>query len=346
VSQPGDDELLGGWLRAEWETTQAAEAVSVAQQQADVVIVFVHWGYEYEFQVDPWQETAAQALFAAGADVVIGHHPHVAQAVTVDRQSGQFVAYSLGNFVFDQAQEGTDEGLALRIFVDEAGLRAVQALPVWSGLQPHLMTLAEAEPLLARVQPTPPRLAFACNADDCAAVEEVADSGETGWFWSGAIDLTGDGVLERVRRAGEQVTVYEGETAVWQSPAEWRVVDVALGDPNDDGRFELLLAIWQVDAEGYERSQPYVVGYRGGEYKLLWGGRAVKWPILAMELGDVTGDGAQELVVLEEQATGQSLSIWRWQGWTFSLVWRSEVGRFQELTLLPGEKSQLLPAVR
>jgi hypothetical protein len=150
---------------------------------------------------------------------------------------------------------------------------------------------------------------------------------------------------EQVRRTGEQVTVYVGATAVWQSPPTWRVGEVALGDPNDDGRFELLLAIWQTDSEGYERSQPYIVGYRQGEYQLLWGGRPVNTPILAAELGDVDGDGAGELVVLEQQAEGQSVAVWRWQGWSFSLMWRSESGRFQNLSLLPDTKNQFLITV-
>jgi poly-gamma-glutamate synthesis protein (capsule biosynthesis protein) len=333
------------WQPAVWDEARAVAAVSAAHQQADVVIVSIHWGYEYELRADPWQETAAQSLLAVGADVVLGHHPHVAQALAVDDQTGQLIAYSLGNFVFDQTQEPTNQGLALRIFVDGDGLRAVQALPLWAGPRPRLMSLAEAEPLLARIEPAPPRLAFACQPDGCTAVGELPDDGEQGWFWSGSIDLTGDGVPEIIRRTGEQVTVYEAGTAVWQSPAAWRVVDVALGDPNDDGRFELLLAIWQADAAGHERSQPYIVGHRGGEYQLLWGGRPVNTPILALELGDVDSDGAEELVVLEDQGDGQTVAVWRWQGWSFSLVWRSENGRFRDLILLPGTDNRLLIGV-
>ena len=328
------------WVRAEWDEAWAVAAVAEARRQADVVIVSLHWGFEYELQADPWQETAVQTLLAAGADVVLGHHPHVVQAVTVDYQSGQLVAYSLGNFVFDQTQEPTNQGLALRLVVDGDGLRAAQLLPIWAGPQPRLMTLAEAEPLLARIEPEPPQVAFACDESGCASAGEVVGNGESGWFWSGAIDLTGDGVPETIRRAGERVTVYEGDTAVWQSPEAWRVVDVALGDPNDDGRFELLLAIWQTDAEGHTRSQPYIVGHRGGEYQLLWGGRPVNTPILAVELGDVDGDAAQELVVLEDQGEAQTVAVWRWQGWSFSLVWRSENGRYQDLTVQSGTESQ------
>jgi hypothetical protein len=62
-------------------------------------------------------------------------------------------------------------------------------------------------------------------------------------------------------------------------------------------------------------------------------------------LGDVDGDGAGELVVLEQQAEGQSVAVWRWQGWSFSLMWRSESGRFQNLSLLPDTKNQFLITV-
>jgi hypothetical protein len=113
------------------------------------------------------------------------------------------------------------------------------------------------------------------------------------------------------------------------------VVDLALGDPNDDGRGELLLALWRPDPAGYQRSQPYIAGFRGGAYKVLWGGRPLVYPLREVELGDVDDDGRQELVVREEQSETQTVAVWRWQGWSFGLVWRSPPGRYHTLVLVP-----------
>jgi poly-gamma-glutamate capsule biosynthesis protein CapA/YwtB (metallophosphatase superfamily) len=341
---PGQGE---NWTRAGWDRTQAVAAIKTAHARADAVVVSVHWGYEYETRADPAQQDAAQALLEAGADLVIGHHPHVVQDCQVaagpagsPAGRSRFVAYSLGNFVFDQEGEETRHGLALRAFFDDRGLRAVQALPVRAGPRPRLMGPDEAASLLARVQPPPRHVGFACDARACRPIT-VPETPEKrgGPFWGGEIDLTGDGVPERVRRAGERVTVYQDGVVVWQSPPAWRVVDLALGDPNDDGRGELLLALWKPDAAGVARSHPFVVGYRGGIYRALWGGSAVSEPIHEVELGDVDGDGVQELVVLEEWGDGseRAVAVWRWHGWGFSLAWRSPPGRYRDLVLTPGE---------
>jgi hypothetical protein len=120
------------------------------------------------------------------------------------------------------------------------------------------------------------------------------------------------------------------------------VVDLALGDPNDDGRMEAILALWKEDEAGVSRSHPFIIGYRGGRYTLLWGGSAVALPIHELELGDVTGDGVDNLVVLAETADGQqrTISVWRWHGWGYTLLWRSLPGHYRDLVLLPGESGR------
>jgi hypothetical protein len=336
--RPGDE----GWTRAAWDPARAAAAVAHARAEADAVIVSVHWGYEYELRPDPAQRDAARILLEAGADLVVGHHPHVVQGVQTGsrglmeasgaRDDG-FVAYSLGNFVFDQEQGETRQGLALRAFFDGQGLRAVQALPVWAGTRPRLMTPEEAAPLLARIQPAARRVGFACDGQTCHPTD-VPQTPQAAPFRSGAIDLTGDGTPEQVRLEGEQVAVYEGNSQVWQGRPPWRVVDLALGDPNDDGRAEILLALLQPDGAGALHSQPFLAGYRRGGYRVLWGGSAVADPIHEVEVGDVDGDGIQELVVLEEQGRDLAVSVWRWHGWGFTLVWRSPPGRYRDLALV------------
>jgi hypothetical protein len=343
----GQDAILPqtahSWTRADWELETAVAAVTAARAQADAVIVSIHWGYEYQLQVDPAQRRMAEALFDAGADLIIGHHPHVVQATAV--HADRFVAYSLGNFVFDQGQGETGQGLALRAVFDGEGLLGVQALPVWAGPRPRLMASETAEPLLSRIRPVAPRIGFVCSrpADDLVCrPTDVPQEPQTGPFWSGETDLTGDGVPELVRREGEQIVIYSEDAEVWRGLPEWRVVDLALGDPNDDGRMEAILALWKEDEAGIPRSHPFIIAHRGGRYTLLWGGSAVAFPIHELQLGDVTGDGVDNLVVLEETAAGRqrTLSVWRWHGWGYTLLWRSPPGHYHDLVLLPAVDGQ------
>ena len=86
-----------------------------------------------------------------------------------------------------------------------------------------------------------------------------------------------------------------------------------------------------------ESPLPYYSMNGGGASTRLWSGWPVVHRIREVEVGDVTGDGPEELVVIEEVGAGQqAISVWRWQGWTFSLVWRSEAGRYHSLTLEAG----------
>ena len=334
---------------AAWDSARSTAAVSSAAEEADGVIVFIHWGYEYERHSDPLQRWAADRLLQAGADMVVGHHPHVVQGFQVD--DGRCVAYSLGNFVFDQGWDETGHGLALRAFFDEEGLRGVQGLPVRAGPRPRLALPDATADILPSAPGDPDRLAFSCTESSCAPMacaQECEEDPPSGVFWGGRVDLTGDGIPEHVRRVCDRVIIYSDGEEVWRTPDTWWVEDVALGDPNDDGRRELVLALWKPGLDGLEppsdrkehtlRSRPFIIGYRGGVYRTLWGGSAVADPIHEVALGDVDGDGAEELLVLEAPDPGapeRRLAVWRWHGWGFSLIWRSETGRFSDLVVDP-----------
>jgi len=89
---------------------------------ADVVIPFMHWGWEGE-PTNEREKTFARKMIDAGADVVVGAHPHVTQGVEYYR--GHLIVYSLGNFLFNGFdEEPTLKGWALRLTVDKRGMVA------------------------------------------------------------------------------------------------------------------------------------------------------------------------------------------------------------------------------
>lgn len=88
------------WVRP-LELEAAAQAVKDLRGQADAVIVSVHWGDEYHHLPTKRHRQIAEALVAAGADLVLGHHPHVLQPMELVEAGGRrgVVAFSLGNFI-------------------------------------------------------------------------------------------------------------------------------------------------------------------------------------------------------------------------------------------------------
>lgn len=98
----------------------AKTLIKDAKENADFVIVSIHWGVEYSHKPNKTQVDYGHAFVDAGADFVIGHHPHVVQSF--EEYNGKFIFYSLGNFVFDQYwSNDTQEELAIGIDLSHDG---------------------------------------------------------------------------------------------------------------------------------------------------------------------------------------------------------------------------------
>ena len=83
----------------------------------DYVVVHIHWGTEYSLVATGVQKNIAHKLIDNGADVVIGHHPHVIEPVEIYK--GKAIFYSLGNFVFDQTDPVTKDGLGVGLSFED-----------------------------------------------------------------------------------------------------------------------------------------------------------------------------------------------------------------------------------
>jgi len=130
-----------------------AADIAAARNQADVVVPYFHWGVEYTHQANRIQEDLARHAVEAGADLVLGNHPHWVQGL--EYYQGVPIVYSMGNFVFDQGLSiETQQGLILH-FVFRGrrlvGLR-LQAIQIAGYYQPFILPAAQAQEVYLQVQ--------------------------------------------------------------------------------------------------------------------------------------------------------------------------------------------------
>ena len=93
--------------------------IAAGREEHDAVIVYIHWGDEYVDDPARIQQTAARELIDLGAVAVVGHHPHVLQGI--ERYKHGVIAYSLGNFLFENTNEIPRQTGVLRLRLAPAG---------------------------------------------------------------------------------------------------------------------------------------------------------------------------------------------------------------------------------
>jgi poly-gamma-glutamate synthesis protein (capsule biosynthesis protein) len=127
--------------------------IAAAKAQADVVIVLPQWGVEYTPTPTDRQLSLARVAIEAGATLVIGNHPHVVQGI--EAGAGTFIAYALGNFVFDQDWSlETQQGAVLEATFAGSKLLSVSLKPVRivNMFQATFAEEAEAAAILERMR--------------------------------------------------------------------------------------------------------------------------------------------------------------------------------------------------
>ena len=128
------------------QITALFEAIN---KQSDIQIVYIHWGEEYQSYHSNKQERMARFLITAGADAIIGHHPHVVQDIQV--YHGVPVFYSLGNFIFDQYfSTAVQEGLLLKLSLTELNIdyELIPIISIGSRSRPYIMAPYERHKFL------------------------------------------------------------------------------------------------------------------------------------------------------------------------------------------------------
>ena len=114
---------------ATMDISQMNEDIADLKNKSDAIIASMHAGTEYTRKPNQGQIDFAHAAIDAGADIVIGHHPHWIQEIEI--YQGKPIFYSLGNFVFDQMwSQDTREGLAVKLEFQASKLKSAELIPV------------------------------------------------------------------------------------------------------------------------------------------------------------------------------------------------------------------------
>jgi hypothetical protein len=275
-------------------STELRQKLQLARSLAELVVVYVHWGSELLDWPNAGQRDAAQWLIRNGADLIVGHHPHVVQPA--ECVMGRPVYFSLGNHVFDQKYPETKKGLIADCRIHEGVLSCggiSTSTPAGSAM-PELgaasMSLRACTVSLARP----------------VTVNGFALRGRT---------IDGGYIIE-----GSRAGVHGWRSQVL--PLQSAEVGRLGGARGPEYLFTLEKHSSSIDGE--EGVRPYVYEALDGGLVARWRGSALAWPLLDAKL---LPDGGGVLcalhrrdsfLVLQPKATGVRTAAYRWNGFGFS----------------------------
>jgi poly-gamma-glutamate capsule biosynthesis protein CapA/YwtB (metallophosphatase superfamily) len=153
-----DDIGYAGWYAGEgypgvcdaMDTAGIAADITRAREAADLVVVSFHWGTERKTTPDPRQTDLGRLAIDCGADLVLGHHPHVVQGFQLYK--GKLIANSLGNFVFSPGSEAGRYSVLTRLEMDSRGFHGATVYPAYiSNGRPALMGGAAGQSWISQV---------------------------------------------------------------------------------------------------------------------------------------------------------------------------------------------------
>jgi poly-gamma-glutamate synthesis protein (capsule biosynthesis protein) len=312
-------------------------AISDLKPKVDWIIISLHAGTEFWSTADKLQREFARAAIEAGADLVIGHHPHVLQETEIYK--GKYIFYSLGNFVFDKMRRReTAYTVLLRILVDKNQIREIEPIPIVINrfFQPEPVSGVLAIQILKRLSlplEEQPIIFWDGESYQVASrwvVSQVRESlnkeVKTKVVCS---DLNGDGHQETIALEEKRLFLTDQKSIIWQSSYFWDIDDFAVGDIDGDSELELLALVrkdWLINrfSEGSrEKSQLYIFSFDGKQVKRKHPPKNMNGPVKILRVAELDGDqGAEIITVSRDQAKEEPqrdvLSIFSW--WDQNLV--------------------------
>lgn len=337
------------------DPVQMTEDITLAKQQAEMVVVSIHAGAEYRETPDTVQREIVQAAVDAGAHIVLGHHPHVVQPL---EQLGEtWVIYSMGNLIFDQDWSAeTKRGMMMNFRMQGSDVREIEAIPVSisSRAQPSIALGTEADAATNRLQhPMSTATVIQWDGPDSAAIISersmpLQQVQQTAFTIEKTLNdnINGNRSGETFALSKGRLTASEDGFSFWQSPDMWWVQDFHLADINGDHQKELIVSAWKESAASF-RHQVLVYTIRGSVVSQLVQSNA-EGPACEIAAADLDGDGESEIITLNGDYTkdatcsAHTVRIWNWNGSRLEEEWASAPGSYWNIRTELGGKAQIV----
>ena len=290
--------------RTEIPSTAVLQKLRLAKHLAELVIVYIHWGSELLDWPNTGQRDSAAWLVRNGADLIVGHHPHVVQAP--ECVLGRPVFFSLGNHLFDQKYPETKHGLIADCTIRNGVLRC-------SGIP------TETPPGTAMPQLSPVDALQTAGSLSTCPVNLAPLATTNGFSMRGRSLNAGDGKNRYViEGAGEGSRPWRSQAL----PLISAEVGKLAGPKGPEYLFTLQEHSSSIDSE--EGVRPYVYEARAGGLVARWRGSALAWPLLDATL--LPGEDVvlcalhrrDSFLVLQPSSTGVRTAAYRWNGFGFS----------------------------
>jgi poly-gamma-glutamate synthesis protein (capsule biosynthesis protein) len=275
------------------------QKLRTARLLANLVVVSIHWGNELQDWPSESQQAAARWLIAHGADLIVGHHPHVTQAAAC--VAGRPVFYSLGNHLFDQKYPETKQGLIADCRIADGRLRC-------GALRTETPRGSSYPELAGRDQASDVALAACTPALGQNLVVNETTIKPAVW----SADAPSDGVV---------LEGWRNKSLAWRSRRQQLL---SLQFTRTLASEPVLFAIERhpssIDNETSPRPYVYAVGPSG--LVARWRGSALAWPLIdAVDPGNGVlcalhrGDS---FLLPDSGSTATRLAAYRWNGFGFT----------------------------
>ncbi len=319
----------------------------------DLIIVSMHSGTEFTPIPNSRQTSFARAAIDAGAEIVLGHHPHAVQHI--EQYNGKYIVYSMGNFVLDQMRwENCTKELLLNLSISKDKVTEVEVIPLRMKkfCETNVAFGAEKADILNIINfDTETKPYISCEdgiysekqRDILINLDSNTNENET---TENTIEIRNEQKIwnideERqlnVVNVNNRIYLIENNEIIYRFRNDWIITDFATGDVNDNGSEELAVSFWRVgdngqkfgDLEGSRFNKRgnhiFIFSFENNQLNKLYSSSTISLPIVDLKISDLDQDGKEELITLNgkyedydnNNLKGNKIYIWEWNNETFS----------------------------